>query len=252
MGANLFFFRNSIFNLLTSFLIILFYLVSSFFYVTKLTKRPKYKNCFLFIVFPTISGIILTSFYHNKPYFQRLASIFPFFLFSFAFALTRAYDFLINQKSFRKVFVIIPLFSVYFYMNRNVLLVKQFFFQKLPLYSYQMSVAKYINESVKNNSFSIYVIAPYDRSNYYSVEYWYALETIKKARLVKLNAEGNFIDKSINTNSTYIFLLCKNFDKQYEEYKECVDFFKKKFTLSNYVSCKKIDNVNIYTFKSVK
>lgn len=138
--------------------------------------------------------------------------------------------------------------SIFF--QNNILSTKYFIQQRYPVWSHQLRMADYINRHSKNIPFSIYVILPFEKENYYSVEYWYALEKIRKNRLVDLDERGNFIKNRVDKKNSYIFLICRDFENLQHIYKDCLEYFVRKKNLKSPIRHEKIGPAVIFSFES--
>ncbi len=139
------------------------------------------------------------------------------------------------------------LFFATFFITNNLFKFSEIIkLQGMKNYHRPYKIAKYILDSAKNDSFSIYTIRLNEKYNHHSTSYIYALEKITGKKIAQLNEQGNWIDQRINKNVKWIYLICRDFSSNTEVERTCLNYFVEKERVNKPIEYKIIENASLY------
>ena len=140
----------------------------------------------------------------------------------------------------------------FFFLNRLRLLGRKLQTQPMNSSIRFDLVASKILSTAENQSFSIYVTAPDDRSNYNLPAYLYPIEKKSNINYAQLDYRGNWIIKKLNPAVEKIFLICRNFNDHNEITKRCLLPFKKEYMSKYQMETIDMQLDYIYVFGNIK
>lgn len=228
-------YENSILNILLFSIIFLFYFNSVF------LNRQRFPKIIIGIMF--FSGIILTGIFPGKPMFHRLIFLFPLFIIIFSVS-----SIIISKKSAMLIpfIFIIILFVIYnnsksisFYLNSN-----------RSDKNHRQRIAQFIKSVADKKSFTLFTSTPDENTNYYSLEYLYALRQLKSFPVgIRMDVRGELY-YNFNPNRELYFLICKEFSRQTEITGNCLNPFLSEYKLNSYILKKNFGIDTVFAFNN--
>jgi len=215
LKSHLLLFSRSLIPFRFSLEILLAGLIFSFYHFKRISRKKEAVGIIYFLLLPLFS-LLLTGFYQKDPYPHRLSSVLPFGIVIFAWAARS-----LTGKKNKFVSAGLSLLLLLFFLIPNYRSAYYTLFtRETSANAKREQIAGYILEE-NTDSINLFVTDQVNDSNYFSIEYWYALEKISSRRYLVPNKKGNYFDISLFEDSQVLALICPYFNQSEKMKTKC-------------------------------
>ena len=117
---------------------------------------------------------------------------------------------------------------------------------------HHQKVAGFIKSTAGNKSFSIFTSTPYEKSNYYSLEFLYALRKINSFPTgIRMDTRGELY-YNFNPDKDLLFLICKEFHTEIRVIENCLNPFLSEYGFNKYLLRNDIGSDSVFVFMNTK
>src|SRR3989344_4775532 len=211
-------------------------------------KSKKRKIFFPFIFLPFISALLLSGVHIENYYLHRLSPLYIFYLIMFSALAVR----ILTYPGWKRKYTLLPLVFILIFVviSLNLSAIQNYIFKADFPFKKPHQIAAYIIKKVKNYSYSMYVSTPSEKTNYYVIEYLYALSKIKNKPVPVTTDDRGELHYNFNLQKEYLILICKDYPSDFKVNNDCFTLFTDEFSRKKNAFIKKFDTATVFIFEN--